>query len=223
MDFKESLKTVSRSGENVGKSLAKRRAWFEDSNPATPLPATPNAPQTTSAPSAGSDIPEWVADPQKAYAEIQRLRAENAQSRQQRQQVVAQTTQQLEAAGQYEQLYRQQQTRLQELEAQAQIGQTVLESTRTRNAARVAGLPEDARDLVPPIDDPLALQAWLDRAEPRFTRRPAPSTDAGATGQTSAPKALTNEQLVLVRQMNITPEKFAAQLAAQAERQNNIR
>lgn len=220
MVFKMSLKTVSKMGANVGRSLSKRRFWFEDSgnNPATPSPATPNAPQTPSAPSANSDIPEWVSDPTRAYAEIQRLRAENAQSRTQRQAVVQQTTQQLEQAGQYEQLYRQQQSRLQELEAQARLGETVLEATRTRNAARVAGLPEDARELVPPLDDPLALQAWLDRAETRLVRRPAPNTDAGASGQASAPKALTAEQLVLARQMNISPEKFQAQL----ERQQNI-
>jgi len=68
-------------------NLAQRRTWFAEEPPTTPPaadekpkpPPAPTGDKSTPDPAADKDAPpDWVKDPAKAYAEIQKLRDENA-------------------------------------------------------------------------------------------------------------------------------------------------
>lgn len=62
--------------------LRRRRAWYDDAGgppPADPAPAP--APKAPEQPVTGSDLPDWVKDPVRAYEEIKKLRGEAAEYR----------------------------------------------------------------------------------------------------------------------------------------------
>lgn len=123
--------------------------------------------------------------------------------------------------GEYKTLYEQ---TLAEVEPLRQAKQE-LESQRARleqrNKDRLALIPEDKRALIPEIDDPLKMEAWLDRSLSLITEQqkpPAPRGDGGARGNTQpASVKLSSEELEFAKMAGISPERYALQKARRGE------
>lgn len=125
-------------GEQV--DLTKRRTWHDGEGDA-PEPEKPAEQQQPETPAR----PEWVADPDKAYAEIQKLRRENAAARQAEKRLAELEAAQREAdekrladANEWKTLAEQRAQKLAELEVQARDAE--LKALRVSIAAEL-GLP----------------------------------------------------------------------------------
>lgn len=78
-DFVLEARMTTRAMRDGQVDLRRRRAWFEDEKAAGDAPTAP-APKAPE-PAAGTELPDWVKDPTRAYEEIKKLREEAASHR----------------------------------------------------------------------------------------------------------------------------------------------
>lgn len=159
--------------------------------------------------SPGNEVPEWVVDPERAYAEIQKLREEAKQLRTLKQQIEAQKREELEQQGEFKALYEQlkakQDALEKQLETERQMQQIVADP-------RFQQLPQGVQQLLKGSSPDEAL-SWLEANAHEFNRPKAPATDAGVQGdRSSGALKLTPEQLEMAAKFGITPERYAEQL-----------
>lgn len=178
----ERISTARRPHADAGISLRKRRAWY-DGDP------TPDDPPGDLKP---SDIPDWVKDPEKALAEIKRLRSENAEGRQAKKKLSEIESQQqtdeaarLAKQGEWEKIAQKREAEL--AEAKAEIAKRDALDLR-RKVAREAGLPEEAAArLTGATEDELKADA----AEFKKLLPTAPETPADGKGSRAKPTTTT--------------------------------
>ena len=161
------------------------------------------------------DLPDWVKDPQRAYAQIQKLRDESAKYRQLKQQEEDRRRSELEEQGNFKALY-------EELKAQHDGTASKLEAyeQKVKGAVekRLESLPKSISSLLSGLEPAEAL-AWLEANADEFQPKPkAPQMDAGVSGDRPDSLNLSAEQLQIAQRMGIAPEKFAEQLKARASR-----
>lgn len=83
----------------------------------------------------------------------------------------------------YKELYEQQSAELATLRSLQGEVKRYRDSFESTLNARLAGIPEDKKHLVPEFDDPIKLSAWLDKAMPDLVTPPkpnAPRLDGGS-------------------------------------------
>jgi hypothetical protein len=83
----------------------------------------------------------------------------------------------------FKELYEKAQAELETIKGIQTEAERYREALHATNQARIAGIPEDKRALIPDYDDPVRLGAWLDNAAGILgvTAKPhAPATDSGA-------------------------------------------
>jgi hypothetical protein len=180
--------------------LRRRRAWFdEEKGGGEPTP--PPAPKAPEAPAqAGSDLPDWVKDPTRAYEEIKKLREEAASHRtasksleQRLAEIEATTTKarerELAEQSKWKELAEERERKLTEFEAtlKAQTAQTM----RAQIALEYKLTPGIAKRLVGDTEEALRKDAetliaelGLDKSQ---AETPAPPPDSKAPGQPAQP------------------------------------
>jgi len=181
--------------------LSKRRTWH-DETPPPPPPATPPPPaggqQPPAAPPAptppAEPIPDWVSDPEKAYAEILKVRGEAAKARTDKHAAETALQTKLTAEQQaeqqrlidekkYQDLYEQEKAKREASEAQVRTAQ--LDALRITVGA-AAGLPvELAARLVGTTEE--ELKADADKLKALLPLPPGQTPAPGAPRQTTTP------------------------------------
>ena len=126
----------------------------------------------------------------------------------------AAATQKLIDDKKWEQLYATSQQEIEPLKLLAEQGARSTERLASDNAARIEGIPDDKRSLIPKFDDPIMMAEWLtdnadlyvDPAKPR-----APNLDGGAGGLSTSGDAitLTAKELDMAKNFGLTPEEYA--------------
>lgn len=85
----------------------------------------------------------------------------------------------------YKELYEALQKEVEPLRASAEKASRYESAIAERNQARIASIPKEKQLAVPPLDDPIKLEQWLDNAIPLLMEAPkpkAPNLDGGAGG-----------------------------------------
>lgn len=120
-------------------------------------------------------------------------------------------TKELEEQGNFKTLAEQRASEIATLKAHQERADALEKMIRESNERRVKALPEDARGLVPVEYPPEKLATWLDTNFERLTKKPAPSTDAGAGGSGSgqSPIQLTNEQKQMAARFHMSDADYA--------------
>lgn len=182
-----------------------------------PNPQTPNPASTT--PASGD---AWKMDdlPPTAQAYIKELRDEAKKTRLEKEAAdkarkeAEQTA--LAEQGNWRKLAEDRAAELAKLMPYQEQASNLLKIISDNNAQMIAQIPEDMRDIVPPLAAD-ALNAWLVKNLPRLARKQAPNIDAGAGsgGSGAKPIVATQQQQAMAGMakefgFDITPEALAA-------------
>jgi hypothetical protein len=182
-----------------------------DQSPTTGQPAAPSAaPADFESDDLSGLIAQITANPQSAAAYLKRLRQESAQQRLKAKdaQTAAERLAQLEAErkaqdeaamkeqGKWKELATQREQELARHQQEADSLRHYREAFEAQLKRRIEELPQEQRDLVPDLGDPIKTLEWLDRAEQQGligrAKREVPAMDAGA-GKKVDPKEVARQ------------------------------
>lgn len=156
------------------------------------------------------DLPTW------AQTLVKELRSEAADRRialqKQQQESAAAEQKRLADLGQWELLAKKREEELNAAKPYQERAATLEKIIDDNNSQMIAQIPEDMRDIVPPLAAD-ALNAWLVKNMPRLARKQAPNINAGEGSGGGGAKPLTDQDRANARRAGISDEDWAKQLA----------
>lgn len=180
----------------------------ENTNGADAL--NPQTPNTGTTPNSGD---AWKMDdlPPTAQAYIRELRDEAKKTRLEKEAAdkARKEAEQVALAeqGNWRKLAEDRAAELAKLTPYQEQATNLLKIINDNNAQMIAQIPEDMRDIVPPLAAD-ALNAWLVKNLPRLARKQAPNIDAGAGSGGSGMAALTDDDRLAMKVGGMTEEQY---------------
>lgn len=220
-----------RTGADAGLSLRKRRRWYAETGSESQNNQGQQDGGQGGQANGTFDLSKLPSEFQTEFKKLQdALKQANEESAGRRHEIKGlqkqleerKAAEQTELAeqGKYKTLAEQRAAEIATLSAYKERAEQLEELFRESNARRIKLLPEDTLPMVNPLVEALTpekFSKWFDVNFERLTKKPAPSTDAGAgsggSGQALASK-LTAEERSLAKQFDMTDEDYAKYKAA---------
>lgn len=207
-------KTVSLHRREPVAYLAKRRFWFDDSDPAGDPPAN-DSNGAIDLSGLSSEIRAYIEERDRRIKELNNesasRRHEIERLKQEREAEQKTLMEKLAAEGNFKAIADETAKKLAEAQAKAARLDNVEAIIRTNNEAQIALVPEHMRSLIPSNLAPEALAEYLAKNMAILTRQPAPNLDPGVNGGSGNAPKLTAEEKIIAKKMKMTEAEYLEQ------------